>query len=1168
MDSGADCSLIKLHLPDPEAPVYFDKKVILHGITPDGIPSLGRCAMKLHFGERSYGQEFQLVSSSFPLPYDGILGSDFLKGTGTVLDYGRNSIAVFGNITYPMNPSLHREPEPVVLSQMEKQIMDQRSVELSKLIRTDHLTNEPLEALQEITREYNDVFQLEGDPLAFTSVVEHVIETVPGTAPINIRPYRVAEGHRQEIERQVKGLADQGLIRRSFSPWNSPLLLVSKRSEDSSVKKWRLCVDFRKLNEVTTKIVTPIPRISDILERLGRSKWYSSLDMASGYWQILIREQDRCKTAFTAGNQSWEWNRLPFGLTTAPGTFVAMMRTVLDGVEHTMTYLDDIIVFTDTWEEHVATLETVFQRMRLHHLQLQPAKCKLLLSEVTYLGHRITKDGILIDPRNVEVVKNFPVPTTPKMVRSFLGFINYYRGFIKDCAQHALPLTELTRKTVKFRWTTECQKAMDYLVNVIIHPPVLKPPDFTKEFMLRTDASNDAMGAVLSQGEITLDHAVGYWSAKFNDAQKNYSTIEKEFLAIVRAIEFFRVFLLHRKFRLITDHNPLVYIRASVPQNSRLMRWRLSLEEYDFYIQHQPGKANETADYLSRLYESENTKATSVQTPELKNIRVMTRAQQKQIDAALAEVASPDTPTQGVIDEIVDRVTHLDPLSFSYGPYTELVNKVPVINHSVVEIEGKMPRLKSGMTVEFCGKDVLEPGPVTELEPIEDNEPRLLSVTSRGGGKVLVSNRENTYDQLRYEDMFESLKLLIRYCHANGIQELKMDLAPSVLKNLEYRMVLGILKFLLLNSDLKIKVFREVITTVEDRDRIPEILTEFHTSPLGGHQGRKRTLRKIQKKFWWSGMAQDVKTWVKECMLCQKVKHGGGVKQPMKVTSTASQPWERLAFDIVGPLPLSLQGNRYLLTAQDELTKYLFAIPIPDQTAETVARAMTNQILLVFGSPESILTDQGTNFLSEVFKNTCKFWKIKKLRTTAYHPQTNGGLERSHAVVKDYLRMFVNHDQNDWDEWVGPAVFTYNTSENAATKYTPFKLLFGWNPRIPGSLAREPEVVYNYTNYLADLKNKLQNAHAVAKQNLVDAKTASKAHYDKRTKTRRFEVNDRVWLSNKETAAGLDPGWQGPYVVLDVPSKENVVIQKGRKQVRVHTNRIKPCFGDADNVSG
>lgn len=816
VDSGADCSLIKLHLPDPDAPVFFDKKVILHGITPDGIPSLGRCSMELHFGERSYGQEFQLVSSSFPLPYDGILGSDFLKGTGTVLDYGKNCITVFGKIPFPMNPSLHRDQEPVVLGPLEKRMIGQRCVELSKLIKTNHLTTEPLEALQELTREYNDVFQLEGDPLAFTSVVEHVIETVPGTAPINIRPYRVAEGHRQEIDRQVKGLADQGLIRRSFSPWNSPLLLVSKRSEDPSVKKWRLCVDFRKLNEVTTKIVTPIPRISDILEKLGRSKWYSSLDMASGYWQILIREKDRCKTAFTAGNQSWEWNRLPFGLSTAPGTFVAMMRTVLDGVEHTMTYLDDIIVFTDTWEEHVATLATVFQRMRLHHLQLQPAKCKLLLSEVTYLGHRITKDGILIDPRNVEVVKNFPVPTTPKMVRSFLGFINYYRGFIKDCAQHALPLTELTRKTVKFRWTTECQKAMNYLANAIINPPVLKPPDFTREFMLRTDASNDAMGAVLSQGEITQDYAVGYWSAKLNEAQKNYSTIEKEFLAIVRAIEYFRVYLLHRKFRLITDHNPLVYIRASVPQNSRLMRWRLSLEEFDFYIQHRPGKENETADYLSRLYETGHT--TSVQSPELKNIRVMTRAQTRQVEEKRNTNDSAEFKVTEKVQEIVDQIQGIDPISYTYEAYTDLINQVPVINHSVIEAEGRLTKQKSLVIVEFCSRELLDNGPVTEVEPVGNEVPRIVSVNSRVGRKLLLSNRESNFETLNYRTMFESIKLLVQYCHANEILEIAMDLSPAVLKNMEYRIVLNCLKFLMLNTDLKVKVFRDNIEIITDRD--------------------------------------------------------------------------------------------------------------------------------------------------------------------------------------------------------------------------------------------------------------------------------------------------------------------------------------------------------------
>lgn len=1157
LDSGADCSLIKLHIPDEETPVDLDRKVILHGITANGIDSLGTCHLDLEFSGQAHHQEFQVVSSSFPLVQDGILGRDFLKSTGAKLDYQKNSVELFGKFSFPMNATYMRDIATVIISQAERKILEHRGEKLASLMKTIHLRKEEIEPLMDLVKEYNDIFFLEGDKLRFTSTVEHVIDTLDSAGPVNVRPYRVAEMQRQEIEKQVEMLSEQGLIRPSKSQWNSPLLLVKKRSDDPTIKNWRLCVDYRKLNEITKKIVTPIPRIADILEKLGRSCWYSTLDLASGYWQVPIRDKDRCKTAFTASNKSWEWVRCPFGLTTAPGTFVELMRVVLDGLENVLTYLDDIVVYSNTLEEHLKALGRVFERMRAHHLQLQPAKCSLLVSEVTYLGHKITRDGILIDERNVQVVKEFPIPKTPKQVRSYLGFINYYRGFIKDCAQHALPLTELTRKNVKFRWTEECQKAMDYLSNQIINPPILKPPDFSKEFMLRTDASNSSMGGVLSQGEIGVDNPVGFFSKRLDSAQMNYSVIEREMLAIVRAIEYFRVYLLHRRFRLITDHNPLVYIRSSVPQNSRLMRWRLSLEEYDFYIQHQAGKLNQTADFLSRLHEDETV--LPIQTVEVKNIRVITRAQKKKIEETLVQTLNPEQDKVKQVAEIVDQVQGMDPMSYSHDSFVDLVNRVPIINHKVLEQSKKCSERTPKVSVEFCSRDVLDILHVPSEDSMVDNDPRIVSIKSRKGGKLLLTHKNEKTDSLTYAYLFEAIKLLVQYCHANGIQEVHVDVSDTIIFPLQYRIVLNIFKFLTLNSDIQINLFRNSVIVIDSKERTEEILKEFHSDPLGGHQGQKRSLLKIQQKYMWENMTRDVKNYVKNCELCQKVKHGGGARQPMQITTTATRPWQRLAVDIVGPLPQTYRGNKYLLTAQDELTKFLFAIPLPNQTAEEIAKALTDNILLVYGGPDSILSDQGANFMSEVFRNTCKFFKARKIRTTAFHPMTNGGLERSHLVLKDYLRTFAGHDSQNWDEWVKPAVFTYNTSENASTKFTPFNLLYGWEPRIPFGSHRAPEVVYNYSNYLADLKNKLQNAHAIARESIIKAKEVSKGYYDKNVKQREFEVGAKVLLSCKETKTGLDPRWKGPYTVMEVPTVVNTVLQdRNGKITRVNNNRIKP----------
>ena len=350
----------------------------------------------------------------------------------------------------------------------------------------------------------------------------------------------------------------------------------------------------------------------------------------------------------------------------------------------------------------------------------------------------------------------------------------------------------------------------------------------------------------------------------------------------------------------------------------------------------------------------------------------------------------------------------------------------------------------------------------------------------------------------------------------------------------------------------------KIISITEPED-IKKILYEYHDAPAGGHQGISRTFKKIKTKFTWKNMFKDIFTHVKSCQTCQKNKTYHKSIAPMIITSTSKTPFERISLDLVGPLPISEHNNKYILTFQDDLTKFIQAIPIPIQEASTVSEVYVRKIICVFGNPKTLLTDQGTNFLSELFKNVCKLFKIKKIQTSSYHPQTNGGLERSHRSLGDYIRNYASQNPDTWDEWIDFAVFCYNTTPHTATKHTPFELLFGFKPIIPSALTKTVDIVYNYDDYLIELKNKLQKSYEIARNNIYKAKEVSKNYYDKNTKIINFKIGDKVLLAIKNrTNKKLTPAFNGPYEIIEIKGPVNYILKIGNKHKLVHINMLKP----------
>lgn len=477
-----------------------------------------------------------------------------------------------------------------------------QKTDIMEQIRTNHLNSEELKSLKKLFVHFQDIFHQEEQPLTFTNAVKHRINT-KDDIPTHTKSYRYPYCHKDEVQRQITKMLDQGIIRPSISPWTSPIWIVPKKADASGQQKWRLVIDYRKLNEKTTTDRYPIPNINEILDKLGRSMYFSTIDLASGFHQIEVHEKDIQKTAFSVDNGHYEFVRMPFGLKNAPSTFQRVMDNILR--EHIgvrcLVYMDDIIVFSTSLQEHLVNLTKIFETLRKFNMKIQLDKSEFLHKEVAFLGHVVTPEGVKPNPSKIDAIKQWPLPRNEKELRGFLGVLGYYRKFIKDFAKIAKPLTQALRKEETIQHTKEFLSAFERCKSILTSSHVLTYPDFSKPFVLTTDASKYAIGAVLSQGPIGYDRPISFASRTLTKTEENYSTIEKELLAIDWACKYFRPYLFGRKFILYTDHKPLTYAINLKDPHSKLVRWKLRLEEFDYEIRHRPGKQNVVADGLSRI---------------------------------------------------------------------------------------------------------------------------------------------------------------------------------------------------------------------------------------------------------------------------------------------------------------------------------------------------------------------------------------------------------------------------------------------------------------------------------------------------------------------------------------------------------------------------------------
>ena len=526
------------------------------------------------------------------------------------------------------------------------------------------LTNNQKIKLDEVFQKHRDAFIANDDDIGYTNTIKHPIH-LSDNIPIKVPHRRIPPNQLDEVKRHIQKLLDQGIIRKSNSPYASAVVIVRKK--DNSI---RLCVDYRALNAKTIKDAYPLPRIEETLDILHGAKYFSSIDLAQGYHQVAMEEDDIHKTAFRVGSGGlYEYTRMPFGLCNSPATFQRLMEACLgdENFESLVLYLDDILVFSSTIEEHIERLDVVFTKLKAHGLKIKPSKCNFFRKEVKYLGHVVSEDGVSTDPAKTEAIKNWPKPTTEKELRSFLGIAGYYRRFVQNFAKIAAPLHALLSKPNKSKtklkseqfaklWNKNCDIALRTLKEKLTTTPILGYPDFSKEFILEIDASLEGLGAVLSQERSTGNVVIAYASRTLRPTEKNmnnYSSMKLEFLGLKWAVtEKFREYLLGSKCVVYTDNNPLSHLQ-SAKLGATEMRWASQLAQFDFSVKYRSGRVNRNADALSRRPVSQENETDDILTTVTKST-VLTSLQNDNVpEAKIRSITAEAVDATAVLPEFV-----------------------------------------------------------------------------------------------------------------------------------------------------------------------------------------------------------------------------------------------------------------------------------------------------------------------------------------------------------------------------------------------------------------------------------------------------------------------------------------------------------------------------------
>ncbi|KAL4008013.1 hypothetical protein ACER0C_001865 [Sarotherodon galilaeus] len=950
----------------------------------------------------------------------------------------------------------------------------------------------PLEWKQRITQQLSsmpEVFAQHDLDFGRTDQVRHHIKLSDDT-PFKLRARPIHPRDIEAVRKHIQELLDAGVIRESESPFASPIVVVRKKNGQV-----RLCIDYRRLNLQTIKDAYGLPKLEDTFSALNGSQWFSVLDLKSGYYQIEVEEADKPKTAFVCPLGFWEFNRMPQGVTNAPSTFQRLMERCMGDMhlKDALVFLDDVIVFSRTLEEHEERLMKVLTRLKEFGLKLSPEKCVFFQTSVRYLGHVVSRNGVQTDPEKISALKTWPVPQTLRELKSFLGFAGYYRRFVKGYSSIVKPLHNLTsgyppshkkskantrqiahqyhdpKEPFGGRWTPACQQAFESVIKSLTTAPVLAFADPQKPYMLHTDASTTGLGAVLYQEQEGQLRVIGYASRGLSRSENRYPAHKLEFLALKWSVtEKFSDYLYGNHFTVVTDSNPLTYILTSAKLDATSYRWLAALSTFSFKLLYRPGKQNGDADGLSR-------RPHGGLADDLKSQKERERIQQFTQDH-LCDPDNINAINQSVVKAICER-------QFTYTVSPDDEREADADCVALVEVLAMSPSAvpdSYGQEEQFGGLPTVPHLTEAELADEQRADQCIKHVISQ------IEHGDTPPPTVRTQ--LPELPLLLRELN-------RLELRNNVL----YR-----------RRQEGSQTTYQLVLPAELRNTV---LTSLHDHM--GHMGVDRTLDLARARFYWPRMALDVERKVRTCGRCVRRKARPKRAAPL-VNINTTRPLELLCMDFLS-LEADKSGTKDILVITDHFTKFAVAIPTPNQRARTVARCLWENFMVHYGIPEKLHSDQGPDFESRTIKELCQVAGIHKVRTTPYHPRGNP-VERFNRTLLDMLGTLRDQDKSCWRDHVRPLVHAYNCTRNEVTGFTPYELMFGRQPRLPVDLAFnlpvQEEQHSSHSEYVQKLKSRLKESYKLAMDKAAKIAHKNKMRFDRHVTASDLEAGDRVLVRN------------------------------------------------------
>ena len=981
-----------------------------------------------------------------------------------------------------------------------------------------------------------------------TTLIEHYIRTPPGCKPINDRYRAPNPALTESLKAQLAKWLKHDCIEPSDSAWNSNLLAVVKSSDISSV---RWVVDYRKLNLATAIDRFPIGDVTDNLSRLGKSKYYSALDNSGAFHCIPIAKEDRHKTSFATPFNTWQFKRLPFGLSGGPSSYSRLVVQVLRNIppERAVAYVDDVLIHSATFMQHLSNLDEVLKAYTKAGLRLNPKKCKFLQDKIDYLGHTVSAQGIEPQKAYLEVIKDWPVPTSLKDIEVFMGKAGYYRKFIFQFAKIAKPLTDRLRiaddnpqkdeKGHKIKMSkAERRRRLDTpitlnaeelnafrtLVNCLCSSPILGHPrfdDLTKEYyILDTDWSQEAntVAGVLSQNQRQPDGSyqekvIGYASKKLSKSQANYSSPKGEICGILMMIEHFKYYLTVGHFILRTDNMAARALQDQSCPTGYWARWKARLANFSFTPKHRSGKKHGNADSLSRISHTSNNPDDNPDVFDEKTDRQYlfpigshsdSESGYSSNDEEMAASVELDPWTEDEIahiehqlDAITERLSDCEPWPFEYYQDEEWDDE----HEEAFEIDA----IEEDTTGVPVHDDYWTPSQIRDMQD-EDRDLRLIKKWVRSGLKPETQARAEASSDLKtYINLFESLALdkydILRYHY-------QFDLHDGCGSKERHLIILP-------------------------DEPLRDALRIIHEAQA--HIGSVKLTELALRYMYGPRMRAAAEYICATCLVCQAKGKKPKPQDYSLVSPRQGYPFMTLNLDYVGPLPMSSKGNQFMLTAECMLTRWVEAYPVKNANAATVADKLITELFPRFGHCEFLKTDRGTHFKNETLKEICEITGIEQVFSPSYRPQANP-VERSHRTLKSMITSCViqlgDNRNGKWEDYLPMALTAYRMSWHSSIQTTPFEALFGFPPSMDlGMMFGPPPERNEYpdkTSFAIAHRNRMSETFAWINKNIsTSIERRRRFHYN--NPKRLFNIGDKVWLLTPRIPPGERKAFRSPY---------------------------------------